>query len=476
MLWIALHFPRLALEAPLRGLAPCDGVPWAIAEERAVIACDAAASALGVRAGMPLAAAWAIAPQLAVRPRDAPAERSALEGAAAWLGGFTPRVSLEPPASLLAEVSGGLRLFGGLAHLIERMRAGCRELGHDAVLAAAPTARSALWLAAAGCETQIEDRAALRPALAALPASVASPDSGTRELLRALGIATLGELLALPREGVALRCGQGLLDALDAALGAAPEPRAWFAAPPHFAVRLELPGEVTHAEGVLFAARRLLMQLEGVLAARQAGVRRFTLALVHRRARPSVLEIGLGSPAREAARCLALLRERLASFALPAPVEAIRLEAGRFVPLPGFSAGLFGDVRAEREDWVRLLERLRARLGAASIHGLGLAAEHRPERAWRPLAGDEAPPQSPEAWGGARPLWLLEPPRRLREANGVPQDGAPLELLVGPERIESGWWDGEDVARDYFIARAAGAALLWVYRARDGWYLHGIFA
>jgi protein ImuB len=45
-------------------------------------------------------------------------------------------------------------------------------------------------------------------------------------------------------------------------------------------------------------------------------------------------------------------------------------------------------------------------------------------------------------------------------------DGRPLRLLSGPERIESGWWDGEAVARDYFIAGDEEGALLWVYRQR----------
>jgi protein ImuB len=49
-------------------------------------------------------------------------------------------------------------------------------------------------------------------------------------------------------------------------------------------------------------------------------------------------------------------------------------------------------------------------------------------------------------------------------------------LLAGPERIEAGWWDGEDVVRDYFIARTRAASLAWIYRATEGWFLHGLFA
>ena len=79
-----------------------------------------------------------------------------------------------------------------------------------------------------------------------------------------------------------------------------------------------------------------------------------------------------------------------------------------------------------------------------------------------------------------RPLWLLTTPRPLRETNAAPHDheGGPLSLLAGPERIEAGWWDGQHVARDYFVARNQAQALLWIYRERDvgaRWYVHGFF-
>ena len=83
-----------------------------------------------------------------------------------------------------------------------------------------------------------------------------------------------------------------------------------------------------------------------------------------------------------------------------------------------------------------------------------------------------------------RPVWLLPQPLALPEQQSRPLlDGRPLQLLAGPERIESGWWDGAHAARDYFIAQAHDGALVWVYRARlplaeppgQGWYLHGRF-
>jgi protein ImuB len=72
----------------------------------------------------------------------------------------------------------------------------------------------------------------------------------------------------------------------------------------------------------------------------------------------------------------------------------------------------------------------------------------------------------------------LPEPLPLEVRNGRPcLDGA-LEIEADRERIESGWWDGKDVRRDYFVARDIGGAWLWVYRelcANARWWLHGVF-
>jgi protein ImuB len=122
--------------------------------------------------------------------------------------------------------------------------------------------------------------------------------------------------------------------------------------------------------------------------------------------------------------------------------------------------------------------------------------DHRPERAslLQPLQAalpraEAASPQLPEGERlGKRPIWLLPQPLALPERHWLPLfEGRPLQLLSGPERIESGWWDGELATRDYFIAQAADGALVWVYRVRlsppspaqgpgnAGWFLQGRF-
>jgi protein ImuB len=391
-------------------------------------------------------------------------EREALAAVAAWACQFTPRVSLEPPQGIVAEVAGSLRFFGGLEPLKAKLRQGLTELGFKAALAVAPTARAASWRAR-GDGGRLE----------AQPVAVMGLAPEALALLASLGVRTLGSLLRLPRGGLARRFAQcsepGLLERLDQACGKAPEPREFFVPPARFAARLELPAPVLQAEHALFAARRLLAQMEGFLAARQAGVRAFTLGLLHDDLPATPVRVGLATPGRGAEHFARLLRERLGALVLKAPVEAIRLEAGALEELAEKNRQLFGG-QAGGEEWLRLVERLQARLGHAAVHGLDTHEDHRPERAFREVVLEVQSERKKEEQminANPRPLWLLDPPRRLAEGE--------FTLLAGPERIEAGWWDGAEARRDYFIARTGAASLAWIYREREGgWFLHGLFA
>jgi len=374
-----------------------------------------------------------------------------LEPLASWACQFTPRVALEADA-LLLEVEGSLRYFGGEDALRTALECGLGELGLQASLATAATARAALWRAR-GAGLPLEE----------LPIAVIGADQA---FFRSIGVTTVGELLALPRDGLAQRCGQPLIDELDRALGKRPEPREFFAPPERFAARLELPAEVTQAQALLFGARRLLVQLQGLLAARHAGVRAFTLTLVHVDRSSSDVRVELASAARDAERLSQLLREKLAALELAQPVEAMALAAADFTPLGATSRGLFRDSAAEAEDWARLVERLQARLGRQAVYGVTAYPDHRPEHAWQRVEPGEWDPHE-FVPPGPRPAWLLD--RIIPVAEGR------LALVAGPERIACGWWDGDETKRDYFVAEFGGA-LAWVYRDEGQWYVHGLFA
>ena len=97
------------------------------------------------------------------------------------------------------------------------------------------------------------------------------------------------------------------------------------------------------------------------------------------------------------------------------------------------------------------------------------------------------------AWASTLlPTWLLAEPIQLVCDQQIPCFDGPLTLLIGPQRLEAGWWPdpagkvADTTLRDYFVARNPGTILVWIYRERllqgrgnqtaNVWYLHGIFA
>lgn len=504
MLWLALHFPCLPIEAwPLR-----QSPSAAVARGRVLVA-DGPAAAAGVRAGQKLSTALGLLPGLAILERDAGRERQALDNLACWAGRFTPTLSVQPPATLLLEIGGCLRLFGGAPAIIAAVLAGCAEQSYTVHWAAAPTPLGARWLAGAAGGIEV-DPAGLSAALAALPcAAPAWPDEVVKRL-EAFGLRRLGDLRRLPAAGLRRRIGNGPADDLLRAWGELPDPQLPFVFPESFAIACALPARVDHAEALLFAGQRLFAALAGWLDARQRLVRRCSLQLSHDDGPPTGLTLNFAEAAADEGRFLRLLREHLGRLQLRSPVEALRLQADEWVDKPGASGQLFAQAPTG-EGALACLERLRARLGEAAVQTLAEAADHRPECATRAqdtvadwgrlplssaaLAGKRPALPVASASGASRsglapangigrhrPLWLLPAPQALVERADGPHWHGPLKLLSRPERLESGWWDeGEaaargDLRRDYFIARNRLGQGAWIYRDATGWFLHGLFA
>jgi len=474
-LWLAAHFPRLPLDALLPGAGQSRAAAVTAIDDprRSIVACNERAARQGVAPGMSLNAALALVPGLRVEERGLDAEAALLDRLGRWALQFTPVVSLEPPGAVLAEVRGSLDLFGGVMALWRRALAGLEANGLRASLALAPTPRGALWLARADLAMTVT-RADAMPGLAArLPLACLQWPADTIAALAGLGIDNVAGLLRLPRAGFAARFGPRLLDELDEGLGRRREPRRRHVVPERFDERLELSAPAELTAGLQPALERLLRNLEAFLRARASGISALRMDLLHRGQAPTRLRVALTRTAGDAGHLRELLRERLAECRLGAPVVALRLRSGILLPLRLRDAGLFERGRsADPEATARLLDRLRARLGRNAVFGVSPVAEHRPERAWRIAEPGGASPL-PVPWPAARParpLWMLAEPQ--------PLDGWEGALVTGPERIETGWWDGHDVRRDYYVALTRAGVRLWIFRERppgQGWFLHGVF-
>jgi protein ImuB len=420
-----------------------------------------------------------------------PTEAAPQRALATWALQFTPRVALADEAVLM-EVAASARLFGGRRALCERVWGEARELG-VAQLAWAPNGLAALALARAGIENGFQRP--LAALLDTLPMDTLSAVRPHRLTLEHIGCRTLGDVRALPRSGLGRRFDQPLLQALDQAYGTAPEAHDWVALPEHFEERLELMARVEQAPALLFGARRLLRVLSGWLAARRAGVTAFTLRWAHdaMRARAAgeggEITIRTAEPTRDIEHLCRLLGEHLARVKLLAPVGDLVMVATEVRPLHDVSASLLPDTVRQGEQLGLVLERLSARLGPQRVLRPVLCEDHRPEWMcrWQP-ATLPLPRQGAPGTELPQPGFVLPMPLRLtvRDHRPVHHDSE-LVMLLGPQRVEGGWWDRvegaermRNVVRDYWVALSPQAGVLWVFQTRlDGapaWYLHGHFA
>jgi protein ImuB len=217
---------------------------------------------------------WAALLTDAVADNSLPIDRT---GLAVWALQFTPRVACKDQAILL-EVEQSLRLFGGQESLQGLIETGAIELG-VAQWAWAPTSLAALACARVGIRDGFAQP--LNQVLDPLPYACIDAVKKHGATLARLGCRTLADVRKLPRGGISRRFDSELLLALDQAYGLRPEGYPWVELPETFTAKLELPGRVDTAPGLMFGARRLLLQMGGWLAARHCGVTAFTLHWCH---------------------------------------------------------------------------------------------------------------------------------------------------------------------------------------------------
>lgn len=433
----------------------------------------------------------------ALLPIPLPASPSPIDATSLgiWALQFTPRVALLED-SVVAEVSGSARLFGGMETLHVLIEAGAEELG--AHVAWAPTGMSALALVRLASSNRPCDGfgAPLAKMLDPLPLEALTAVGLQQPTLARVGCRTLGDVRNLPRGGLSRRFDKSLLLALDQAYGLRPEVYEWLTVPEAFHARLELMSRVDTAPALLFGARRLLIQMAGWLAARRMGATAFTLRWCHdvMRAKDAgtggELTVRTAQPTQNVEHFAQLLAEHLAKVQLAAPAGDIELLATEVLPIVEESRSLIPETLRKGASTDLALERIQARLGDTSVRRPVLSADHRLEwmQSWQ--CKQSARKKSDAPYELPLPTWVLDEPLRLIERDNRPYYQGPLQLLLGPDRIEGGWWhrsgEGEDarplnVQRDYWLALSPHAGVLWVFQqrlARDqtAWFLHGHFA
>ncbi|RZL90486.1 MAG: DNA polymerase Y family protein [Variovorax sp.] len=410
-----------------------------------------------------------------------------------WALRFTPRVAWVDEA-LLLEVSACERLWGGRLALMREMAA--TNPAAPVPVRQAQGATSLIALARLRMFARGEPPPADVPA--GLPLDTLSAARDHLGVLAHLGCRSWGDVAALPRGGLTHRFGAQLREALDAAWGLRPESHRWLTLPDVFEQKLELPALAESAPELMWSAQRLLTALQIWLRARQRGAVALELQWTLDLKRFNGVDlpphqqvtVRTAEPTQDTAHLRRLLAERLALTTLAAPASWLRLRSLETMPWAGASTSFLPEDNRKGDKLHELVERLSARLGPQQVLSAVAQADHRPEhkQAWRPALHRTRTDASPSASQADTlyPPWLLREPLRLDMEGERPCYQGRLRKLVGPQRVEAGWWgEGHPAVRDYYIAESPQAGLVWIYRERPSscftseaprWYLQGMYA
>jgi len=473
MLWACLLLPNLALDSVLRR-HPTPHLPIVLvggpAQRRVLLDINAAASDAGLYPGQSLNAAHAILQNFIKIDHNPQLDDRMRRFLAAFAYRYSSMVSLESDDAIVLEVEASLGLFGPWPQFEAKLREDLTALGFQHRIAVAPTALGACVLANAHDGMALTDVTHLRNTLGRLPIPLCRLPVETIQALHATGIRQVKQLFTMPRDALARRFKPELLAHMDRMTGYCPDPRKLYTPPDVFDERIELNYDMEHYHALLFPIKRLINDLASYLTGRDGGVQRFTIALEHENFQDTNIVVGLLSAERDGARLLDLAKSRLEQTTIPEAVRGLRLIARELPPFVPASRDLFDEQPAQALPWDALRDRLSARLGADAVYQLGLHPDPRPEKTFRVTPQLKKEPISLDI--PARPNWLLDHPIPLRDYD--------LRVLSGPERIESGWWDGGDVRRDYYVVQTSQGQRAWAFQpAGDNggaWMLHGWFA
>jgi len=486
-----------------------------------VAAADAAAAALGLRAGMPLAQAQALVPGLAIHPAAPDADAAALGRLATWCLRYAPLSAADAPDGIWLDVTGCAHLHGGETKLLRDLAGRLATQGVAARAAVADTPGAAHAVARFATPKEKGEKgggvfpfpspfASSLPflfvvpigetpaALAPLPIEALRMPPAHADGLRLLGFECVAQLAATPRAPLTRRFGPLVATRLDQALGTVFEPIVPVFPPELVQARLSFVEPLLTAEAFAAVIARLTCTVCTALEKLGQGARRLDLLFERVDGSVQCLRIGTARPSRDPRHLARLLGEKLERVDPGLGVEAMRLVVPLAEPLAYAQASVpLAEAESADQDVSALVDRLENRLGAALVWRAAAVESDVPERSVRRVPALAPPRRTTWPADLPRPVRLLDPPQPV-DAMALLPDQPPVAFTWrrvrhrvrradGPERIAGEWWKraGEvRSVRDYFQVEDEEGRRFWLFRRGDGedvatgdlrWFLHGFF-
>jgi hypothetical protein len=404
---------------------------------------------------------------------------------------------------VLLDVSGLGRLIGAPPAIAAALARALFDAGLEASVALAATQTAARLLATQAPNCPVTHLphlpVTLLPPLETLPPAMNARDRARPyETFQRWGIATLGDLAALPAADLSSRLGRRGTALQRLARGLDPRPFVPDGETPRYIGRLELDWPLDTLEPLSFVFARLLEPLSAALerADRGAAAIRLDLRLTDRSTSTHVLQLPAPMRDPKVLRTLLLLDleshppSPLSGFGGTSPssagVDVVSIELD---PAPAriTQFSLLARALPSPETLSTLTARLSALVGESRIGSVVLLDSHRPDA----FAMTRFAPEIPGAKGaeGANGAVLrrqrVPPAIRVSVEHGRPvyiaaskrsmPQGA-VTQAAGPWRTSGGWWSGPWSRDEWDVALRSGIVCrIYQDRTTERWFLDGIY-
>lgn len=488
-LWIYLHFPSLQLDLIEASEPPLDAKPslhgQAVASypskpanlARAVV--DVSKNTLcqlnlkareqGLQLNMGLASASLACSQLQLYEYSHEVESAHIVNIADHLYLVTSDIVLAPPNAIILRAQNMLTLYGGLPSywlIIEQVLS---RLSVHFVGASSYSVQAAKVLALNHKNIITDDRKRIASELEKCALSYTDIDPADLQKLQRIGVRTYADMCQLPLAELANRVSRFSMNIINELLGKQAARVTFYQPQTRYHDYLELLYEISLTAKLLPVIGLSIDKLSEFLRLRNAHCLQIVMQFFQREHPLREYNFASIRPIYKTKDWLDIIGLKLESVKFDSPVYALSLSCQQYEVAEVANDDMFTQ-KSTHLAALTLLSRLQSKLGDKGVKQLHFVGDFRPEYSTKASPINTKKYKniySQNSIFADRPGLLLPKPQPL---------SLHVQVIKGPERIQTGWWDDKPINRDYYIGQSQDGQQVWIFKTpTQEWFLHGYF-
>lgn len=474
-LWLYLYFPQLQLDLLETSAASTQALkqkPRAIIDTSSNRLCQLNHNAIaeGVCLGAGLAHASLLCNNLELHEYNSELESQHIINIANDLYLVSADIVLLPPNALALRAQNMLHLYGGLQGYWQVIVNALKQQQVNYIAASAYSVQAAKLLALNKISLVTDKRKNIAEALAQCALNVSDIEAKDLKKLARIGVKNYAELLQLPSDGIANRVSRFSMGIINELQGKQAAKLCFYQPKANYRDYIELLYEISLSDKLLPVIKHLLDKLETFLLLRDSRCLQIAIGFFQREHDQQHHSFSSIRPIYRCQDWLEIIALKLERICFESPVYGLSLCCDKYEVCVQANDDMFAQ-KSSHVAALSLLSRLQSKLGSKYVQTLSFVPDFRPEHStqFNQQISNTAPKQHNHQSSvlADRPGLLLPTPEPL---------DLTVEVIDGPERIQTGWWDNQPIERDYYIAQHPNGQQLWIFKTpQQQWFVHGFF-